>query len=744
MASKYKGDPATNHRMKQYLKIIQDLDPDLKKFAIESMRQEIRMLTSSITTVVPKPLKFLHPHYEALKSCYEVMADSELKKYLADVLSVVAWSISAQGEQEILKYRLLGSEGDIGSWGHGYVRNLADEILEEFEKPEIEVSPISDLMTLVGQIVAFLMKHNAEPEAIDLLIKVGCLDMLLDHVESTNYKRTCWHLASATRYVDMDVLDIACNIYEIYGDYTSALRFILFQDDAKKLKEIIASFDDALHKKQFCYMLARHGVTLELDEKMVPNENDRKVSQDIINNVKLSEGYLMLARVIDAMEPKSHKEICNVHLAFDCRSTADIARMHVAATFMNAFVNAGFGQDKLMTSGSESTRSWLFRNKKHRKTSVAASLGLILLWDVDAGLAQIEKYFDSNDNHVIAGALLAVGIITCGIKDDSDPALDLLANYINEEDASIRIGAIMGLGIAYAGSQNGRIDSLLSPILEDLTAPLDVLAFTAISLGLVFVGSGNQKVINSIISSITMDRSEAELSNPLIRFLPLGVGLVYLGKKDSCERTANVTVVAFFYQVNVMDTLSGLSRDTDSEVAMCAIISLGLIGAGTNNAQIASMLHGLAKHYSKEGSLLFCVRIAQGLLHLGKGLLTLSPYHSNHLLLSPTRLAGIITMLCACLDMKSIILGDYPYVLYFLVLAMQPRMLMTLGENLEPLAVAVRVGQTVRTYSTPVVLAAEPAELLTENISDCRYIPLSPVLEDFVILKENPHYLEEH
>eukprot|EP00268_Persea_americana_P057190 TRINITY_DN6838_c0_g1_i13.p1 TRINITY_DN6838_c0_g1~~TRINITY_DN6838_c0_g1_i13.p1 ORF type:complete len:411 (-),score=74.52 TRINITY_DN6838_c0_g1_i13:501-1733(-) len=381
--------------------------------------------------------------------------------------------------------------------------------------------------------------------------------------------------------------------------------------------------------------------------------------------------------------------------------------MHVAATFMNAFVNAGFGQDKLMTSGSESTRSWLFRNKKHRKTSVAASLGLILLWDVDAGLAQIDKYFDSNDNHVIAGALLAVGIIACGIKDDSDPALDLLANYINEEDASIRIGAIMGLGLAYAGSQNGRIHSLLSPILEDLTAPLDVLAFTAISLGLVFVGSGNQIVVNSIISSITMDRSEAELSNPLLRFLPLGIGLVFLGKKGSCEETAELTDVfhkelrkcfdltlrslayagtrdvekvqnllayceeltkeesdeegdthqgtavigialvamaeevgldmaiqslkcllkyeeqnirravplslALLFisnpKVNVMDTLSGLSHDTDSGVAMCAFISLGLIGAGTNNAQIASMLQGLAKHYSKEGSLLFCASV---------------------------------------------------------------------------------------------------------------------------------------
>ena len=29
--------------------------------------------------------------------------------------------MSAEGERESLKYRLLGSEGDIGSWGHEYV-----------------------------------------------------------------------------------------------------------------------------------------------------------------------------------------------------------------------------------------------------------------------------------------------------------------------------------------------------------------------------------------------------------------------------------------------------------------------------------------------------------------------------------------------------------------------------------------------------------------------------------------------
>ena len=34
--------------------------------------------------------------------------------------------------QESLKYRLNGSESDIGSWGHEYVRNLAGEIAKEY------------------------------------------------------------------------------------------------------------------------------------------------------------------------------------------------------------------------------------------------------------------------------------------------------------------------------------------------------------------------------------------------------------------------------------------------------------------------------------------------------------------------------------------------------------------------------------------------------------------------------------
>lgn len=39
--------------------------------------------------------------------------------------------------QESLNYRLTGSEGDIGSWGHEYVRNLAGEIAEEYTMRQV-------------------------------------------------------------------------------------------------------------------------------------------------------------------------------------------------------------------------------------------------------------------------------------------------------------------------------------------------------------------------------------------------------------------------------------------------------------------------------------------------------------------------------------------------------------------------------------------------------------------------------
>ena len=52
-----------------------------------------------------------------------------------------------------------------------------------------------------------------------------------------------------------------------------------------------------------------------------------------------------------------------------------------------------------------------------------------------------------------AGALLAVGVLNCGVQHENDPAYALLYAFVEKPDATIRIGAIMGLGLAYAGAR---------------------------------------------------------------------------------------------------------------------------------------------------------------------------------------------------------------------------------------------------------------------------------------------------
>jgi len=70
----------------------------------------------------------------------------------------------------------------------------------------------------------------------------------------------------------------------------------------------------------------------------------------------------------------------------------------------------------------------------------------------------------------------------------------------------------------------------LTGVLNDSKASLEVLAFAAISLGLIYVGSCNEEIAQAIIYTL-MDRSESELGEPLTRLLPLGLGLLYLGKQ---------------------------------------------------------------------------------------------------------------------------------------------------------------------------------------------------------------------
>lgn len=182
---------------------------------------------------------------------------------------------------------------------------------------------------------------------------------------------------------------------------------------------------------------------------------------------------------------------------------------------------------------------------------------------------------------------------------------------------------------------------------------------------------------------------------------------------------------------------------------MGAIFGLGLISAGSNNSRVAGLLRQLSDFYAKEANHLFVVRIAQGLNAMGKGLVSVSPFHSDRLLMSGPGLGGVLALLHAMLDMKGTILDKMHYLLYFLAPAMNPRFLCTVDADLQPLSVNTRVGQAVetvgqagrpktisgfQTHTTPVLLGyKDRAELAGQEYSSA-----SSVMEGVVILEKLP------
>jgi 26S proteasome regulatory subunit N1 len=190
-------------------------------------------------TSVPKPLKFLRPHYPDLQALYETWLPSEDKVGLssktqglfdkfnhfqslfADILSVLAMTYSDTQPRGTLRYRLFSASlrptdsplADPGTWGHEYVRHLAAELGEEFtireqgpelpaagepeadEKAQVKLpGTIDDLRSLAKQCAVFLLGHNAEPDAVDLLEELEIVDEITQLVDDNTYGRVCQYM----------------------------------------------------------------------------------------------------------------------------------------------------------------------------------------------------------------------------------------------------------------------------------------------------------------------------------------------------------------------------------------------------------------------------------------------------------------------------------------------------------------------------------------------------------------------
>ena len=135
-----------------------------------------------------------------------------MQSLFADILSVLAMTYSDTEPRGTLRYRLLSSANrpassplaDPGAWGHEYIRHLAAELGEEYtlrEQGEAEGKPSAEpigtteeLRALAKQCATFLLAHNAEPDAVDLMEELEMIDEIGPLVDENTYSRVCQYM----------------------------------------------------------------------------------------------------------------------------------------------------------------------------------------------------------------------------------------------------------------------------------------------------------------------------------------------------------------------------------------------------------------------------------------------------------------------------------------------------------------------------------------------------------------------
>jgi len=563
-----------------------------------------------------------------------------------------------------------------------------------------------------------------------------------------------------------------------------------------------------------------------------------------------------VATDLEVLEPKKPEHIYKSHLGesgYGRRRDAggqqvDSAQANLAATFVNAFVNTGFGTDNLVTVDDN---KWIYKHKDDGMISAAASIGSINMWTSEMDTLTLLN--ESNEDYIKAGALLGIGIMSSGLRDPNDMTLILLGDYLEESNKKpSRITSMFGLGLAYAGSNREDLIEYLSPIISDSEGVgIAEASICALALGFIFVGTCNDDAAGLIVQRL-MEASNEDLDTPICKMLILGLALLFFGQGENAEAmieavrsiehkiikfaTLLIESMAYSCSGNVLkvqemlhecsehlddeaeggadhqaaavlgiacivlgenigtemalrtydhllhygelpirraiplalallhvslpdyaliDQLSRLSHDQDDKVAKNAIMGLGICSIGTNNSRVAGLLRSLAEYYSREQSHLFVVRIAQGLLHAGKGLLTAHPFTSDRTIPNRAGLAGIMTLICCCLDLENTILKQYHYLLYSIVTAFYPKMLVTVDEELNAIPVDVRVGEAMETVGqagkpksitgfqtqpTPVLIGVKNR---AEVADDKNWEPLTSVIENIVILQKKEPTEEE-
>ncbi|KAK2948905.1 putative 26S proteasome non-ATPase regulatory subunit 2 [Blattamonas nauphoetae] len=592
--------------------------------------------------------------------------------------------------------------------------------------------------------------------------------------DSAEFRRIYHYFSELYRYLPEDEQHEKYRILYDLAKRCNNLPYALFiairVNDPVMIKEIYElAPEGSATRAQISYILGNTGIVIEGYE-----------SDEIMTGMRKFQIHKDNGERLDITEPKSPGDVYKSHLVetktvagLDPMPRVDSALENLANSFVSGIVNAGFLTDTLLTKESE---HWIFRHKEAGITCAIASIGLLNIWNPHNAATTMTSYVQSNSDWAAAGALLGLGISTCGVQDEFDPTLALIQEHVNAPEKIKRCCTILGAGIAYCHTNRADLDWLTGLLVEEEEL-LDVVACTALASGMVNAGTADPTISEAMFMSL----AERDANSPLSKLIAVGIGLLFLGRKAECQTivettsilpdpikdfaaiiiqscayagTGDVLVIQKFLgevaegkgiaalgvalvamgeklgsemalrhfermiqfstpeikpyiavglgllsvgnpTFGVLPFLSKMTHDANPKVCVAAMLSLGMMAAGTNNGATAKLLRELTVFHQQNPQLTFVARLALGMVHLGKGSLTLNPVCYDGKLIRLSSMVGLILFSNVILTSDELLLKDYPFLFFLFTPAIHPRVVTTVTPDGTFVPVSLRLGQAV-------------------------------------------------
>ncbi|KAM0671931.1 26S proteasome regulatory complex protein [Ordospora colligata] len=590
--------------------------------------------------------------------------------------------------------------------------------------------------------VVWMLRHHRKGSAIDYV----------KGMSKGEYKTQCLYmLAKCNLYYESDDVDeryILSNshVKDLYRSVVMELEM----DKPSKIESILRGFKPDKDSKQLASVAMANGfihMGYGRDPMFLPHEGDIRVPLDYEAILGGNQSELICVfgsiGVIESWNSEKVMEVLQEHIFCDgsYRKTGSLLG--------------------LALSGNRNFEEWpailtlLQGNLQQQGCAhiLATLLGIESMYcgtQSEEIREMLQPLMFSDSSEVVFFTSFVLGSVFCGSADEDLTSLMIQVFVDKSKESETQFFKFLMLGLAFLFYSRKDVEC---GVIE-IDCPLSKHAAVLVR-GFQHAYSGDSAVIESILTDSFTGDTDALLESLGL----LSCALVSAGDEISSQSVTGIisssllldsshlrNVLPLCYSIlypsnpqgNVLDLLEKFLNIGETNCVISTLLSLGLIGAGTMNGRISKILEQQYSYYYKDSKILAILKIAQGLLSLGKGMLSISPLHFDKATPVSKSLIGLFSTVFMFLDSSSSpLVSSHTYLFFLISQACTPKYVVCSEK------IGIRVGlpvntvgivgeprrlSSIQTHTTPVVLN-EKMRAETDDAVCTSYI------EDVLVLK---------